>query len=318
MRVGIVVSCLALVAAACSNANDTPTSEVVVENTPPSRTERVVTWPETVSPIEEAPVKPVITEPMDEAQSEALIAEPTLADEPRPTPKETVETAVEMAEAVQTAPAPAKSSIIQEDVSLKGEPSAAEAQPTPTLAEEILALPTYPLAYETPTAGKINEPFQVTLAIDGTGDTTAVDALPGEEMIIENTAQLSRVVEATLSGAAFDIKLTSKDRQMLSPLRESIWRWSVTPLREGSHNLFLDVHAVLGNDESVLLDSFADQISVTVSAPKKASFLGLSPEDIRTYVGIIAGLFSAILGGIALIGFLRKKETKPRVDDVDR
>ncbi len=177
-------------------------------------------------------------------------------------------------------------------------------------APELANMQTFPVAYETPTEAKLDQAFEVVLAIDATGDDSAVEGLPGKHHVIESEATLSETVEATLSGAAFDIRLTNKARQRLSPFRESTWRWAVTPTQEGSHTLYLEIHALVGEDESLLLDAFSDEISVKVN--KKGFVFGISPEKIRTYVGIFGGTISAILGLAAIFSFLRRRKTEAK------
>lgn len=169
-------------------------------------------------------------------------------------------------------------------------------------------LRTYPIAYETPDEAQQGRPFDVTLAIDATGDDSAVEGLPQTQNIREAEARLSKYVEASLSGAAFDIKLTNAKRQRLSPVRESVWRWSVTPVREGAHDLYLEIHAIVGENETMLLESFSDTISVTVSA-KSESFWGA--DNIRTYISIIGGIISILLGLIALRSHMKGREKAP-------
>ena len=94
-------------------------------------------------------------------------------------------------------------------------------------------LKTVPVAHETPPSAEYKRAFDVTFAIDATGDTTAADALPGRGVIQEGEARVSDRVEVRLSGAAFTINPTSPPVQSLSPLTENTWRWSVTALSAG-------------------------------------------------------------------------------------
>lgn len=110
------------------------------------------------------------------------------------------------------------------------EPVAASAAmppaPKPSFEEK---LQTVPVAHETPASAEYKRPFNVTFAIDATGDTTAADALPGRGIVTEGEAKVSDRVEVRLSGASFAIEQTSPPVQTLSPLTENTWRWSVTP-----------------------------------------------------------------------------------------
>ncbi len=154
----------------------------------------------------------------------------------------------------------------------------------------------YPIAYETPEIATTGEAFDVTLAIDASGDDSALEGLPAKARIVESQARLSKDVEATLSGAAFDIELTTSRRQTLSPLRESVWRWSVTPRSAGEHSLFLEIHALLGPEQTMLLESYSDVITVSVSKADDGS----RAENLRTYISILGGIISILLGLIAL------------------
>lgn len=189
----------------------------------------------------------------------------------------------------------------------------AQARVEEQVAVELDAMRQYPIAYETPSVAVMGTPFNVTLAIDATGDSSAVEGLPGQEIIVESQALLSKDVEASLSGAAFEIIPTTSARQTLSPMRESVWRWSVTPLSAGDHNLFLELHALVGPDQTMLLESYSDLISVSVAPETNASNRA---DNIRTYVSIFGGLISILLGLIALNTHFknRKKGTQSGED----
>jgi len=68
------------------------------------------------------------------------------------------------------------------------------------------SLQSVPIAHETPSKAKFGLPFEVTVAIDATGDDSAADALPGNGNIVENTAQISSTVRASISGSSFDVQ----------------------------------------------------------------------------------------------------------------
>ena len=176
--------------------------------------------------------------------------------------------------------------------------------------DPLAGLKLLPIAYETPNEATSGVPFDVTLAIDASGDDSAVEGLPGTERVEEAMARLSKEVEATLSGASFDIKLTTSARQTLSPVRESVWRWSVTPLSPGEQNLYLEIHALVGPDQTMMLESYSDLITVAVAK----SSAGLSADSVRTYISILGGIISIILGSIALMAHLKNRKKKENKD----
>ncbi len=107
-------------------------------------------------------------------------------------------------------------------------------------------LRTVPIAHETPTSASFNRSFEVTVAIEATGDDTAADALPGEGNIVEGEAQVLDKAQATLSGSAFEIDLISPSVQTVSPVTENVRRRKVRPTRPGMHELRLELFALAG------------------------------------------------------------------------
>ena len=143
----------------------------------------------------------------------------------------------------------------------------------------------------------------MTLAIDSTGDDTAADALPGRGNIIEGEAKVSDRVEARLSGANFEIVQMSPDVQALSPLTENVWRWSVTPLSAGSHDLVFEIYAI-DEDTVTPLRTFRDTVTVQVSGLNRA--IAFADQANPLFV-LLGGLGSAIAGLIGVIRFFGRK-----------
>jgi|GEM_PF-1924430 len=156
-----------------------------------------------------------------------------------------------------------------------------------------------PVAYEAPETAGLGAPFDVTFAVDGTGDDSAADALPGQDAKqVEALAKISDRLKASLVGSAFEIELLSPDVQRLSLLTENVWRWRVTPQREGEHKLVLELFALDG-DEAVPVRTFNDTVTVNVSAFRRV--LGVADTANPLFV-LLGGIGSAIGG---LFGFLR-------------
>ena len=154
-----------------------------------------------------------------------------------------------------------------------------------------------PVAHETPSAAEYKRPFEAVLAIDATGDDTAVDALPGHGNISEGTAQVSRTVEARLSGSGFAIKAMTPEQQTISPLTENTWRWSVTPLTAGNQELTFDIYAI-DDGPAVPLRTFHNTVTVKVTGLNRAIAFADQANPLAVFLGgvgsVLAGLFGAI------------------------
>ena len=174
----------------------------------------------------------------------------------------------------------------------------AAAPPAADPAEAFLEnLKTVPVAHETPATAEYKRPFEAVLAIDATGDDTAVDALPGRGNIEEGTARVSKKVEARLSGSGFAIKAMTPEQQTISPLTENTWRWQVTPLTAGNQELTFDIYAI-DDGPAVPLRTFHNTVTVQVTGLNRAIAFADQANPLAVFLGgvgsILAGLFGAI------------------------
>ena len=174
----------------------------------------------------------------------------------------------------------------------------------PSASESFIeSLKSVPVAHETPSSAEYKRAFDVTLAIDSTGDGNAAEALPGRGNIVETEALVSERVEARLSGANFDIKPMSPEVQALSPLTENVWRWSVTPLSAGNHDLVFEIYAI-DEDSVVPLRTFRDTVTVSVSGINRA--IAFADQANPLFV-LLGGLGSAVAGLIGVFRFFGRK-----------
>ena len=164
-------------------------------------------------------------------------------------------------------------------------------------------LRTVPVAHETPRSAEYKRAFDVTFAIDATGGTTAADALPGRGVIEESEAKVSERVEVRVSGAAFNIVAASPPVQTLSPMTENTWRWSVTPLTAGDHDLVFEVFAI-DSDAVTPLRTFHDTVTVKVSGLNRA--IAFADQANPLFV-LLGGLGSALAGLFAAFRFFGNK-----------
>jgi hypothetical protein len=174
------------------------------------------------------------------------------------------------------------------------------AAPKPSFED---TLRTVPVAHETPTSAEYKRAFNVTFAIDATGDSTAADALPGRGVIEEGEAKVSERVEVRLSGAGFDIAQASPPIQLLSPLTENTWRWSVTPLTAGDHDLTFEIFAI-DSDSVTPLRTYRDTVTVKVSGLNLA--IAFADQANPLFV-LLGGLGSALAGLFGAMRFFGKR-----------
>ncbi|WP_084398170.1 hypothetical protein [Henriciella aquimarina] len=160
-----------------------------------------------------------------------------------------------------------------------------------------------PIAHETPTSASYNRAFEVTVAIDATGDDTAADALPGEGNIMEGEAQVLDKAQATLSGSAFDIEPISPAIQTVSPVTENVWRWKVKPVETGTHELRIELFA-LENDEALPIRTFTDRVEVKVSRLGQV----IAAADEFDPLFMVVGGIGSLLGGLfGVFRFFRRR-----------
>jgi hypothetical protein len=163
------------------------------------------------------------------------------------------------------------------------------------------SLQTVPVAHETPKSAEYKRAFDVTLAIDATGDDTAVDALPGRGNVVTGEAQVSDRVEARVSGANFEIVDLSPSVQLLSPLTDNVWRWSVMPLSAGEHDLVFEIYAI-DQDSVVPLRTFRDTVTVQVSGINRAIAFADQANPLFVLLGGLGSAIAGLLGAVKFFG----------------
>ena len=137
-----------------------------------------------------------------------------------------------------------------------------------------------------------------------------------ENVIKDTTIELGKRMKAELvdlsprDDPSFIIKLMGEGEQNMRKSKESIWQWSIEPLKEGPHKLMLSIQVIISDEDKINLP--ARNIPVIIFA-KKVSFI--------TKVGdFFAGYWQWIITGILLPIFIawltnsikQKKEKKTK------
>ena len=254
-------------------------------------------------PVAEAAAAPAAKSAASDAISGERMAAPAAADEDAAFRAESV-TDDDFNFQVQMEEGPAAMMPPSLERSMSAEPEASPAvavpEPTPSFEE---TLKTVPVAHETPRTAEYKRQFNVTFAIDATGDKTAADALPGRGMIAEGEAKVSDRVEVRLSGAGFEIVETSPGIQKLSPITENTWRWAVTPMTAGEQDLTFEIFAI-DTDSVTPLRTYRDTVTVKVSGINRA--IAFADQANPLFV-LLGGLGSAIAGLFGAIRFFGKR-----------
>lgn len=164
------------------------------------------------------------------------------------------------------------------------------------------ALRTVPIAHQTPSEAQLGREFTVTLAVDATGDDSAIDALSGTGNIVEGEAQISSSVTALVSGETFEVRSITPETQMISPMTENVWRWKVTPTATGKQELVIELFANL-DGQALPLRTFRDEVEVNVSRIGQAIAIAKSVSPITVVAGGIGSLLAGLFG---FVGFFRR------------
>jgi hypothetical protein len=122
--------------------------------------------------------------------------------------------------------------------------------PTPenVASQDILAgLPMGRVLFACPSEMRVEASERVEVRISGDPKQDITQGLEERGVPIETAAKISPVMKVTLSpdkAGVFDVKPLSEDEQLVTG-GFSQWVWSVTPLKSGTHNLYLTVNAVV-------------------------------------------------------------------------
>lgn len=159
-----------------------------------------------------------------------------------------------------------------------------------------------PIAYAAPQSAQFARPFDVSIAIDATGDDTAADALPSGSEITEDTALVTERLRASISGSAFNIEALSPEIQRLSSTTENVWRWRVTPREAGEQELAVELFGFDGED-ALPIRTYRDTVAVEVTRVGQAIAIA---EDANPIAMLLGGIGSVLAGFFGFVGFFRR------------
>lgn len=172
------------------------------------------------------------------------------------------------------------------------DPSAGSTPPEPVAEPRVegidawlAALPTEALVFNTPARILYGEQVELRLivqpgeegaALQATFEASRKASQSGEVQVAE--ARMSEEVGATLVSPGLAVTALTPERQFVSRVEPTEWRWAVQGSAEGQHELTLSLYAILPEHTSVrVLKTF--ERSLDVEVPPRQAALGFVKEN---------------------------------------
>jgi hypothetical protein len=167
------------------------------------------------------------------------------------------------------------------------------------------------IAFDTPQQINLGAHRVMKLLLDPRRPAAVLEQqLHGQGPTATASIKISEVVEAHLTGAAFDIRAISPDVQEVSGDGTTEWQWEVTPKQEGQQRLFLTVNELLG--------SGADQRRRSIRTFDKTIDVRMPPRPgpapLIIAVAVLAVLAVLVVAGLLFLA-LKRRDRAPRTLD---
>ncbi len=125
------------------------------------------------------------------------------------------------------------------------------------------------IAFNVPDAMSFEEMRSIELVLSPSKSIEEVAGMPQEPGHIETARiQFSNVMEASLTGAGFEVTKVTPERQPISNVRETVWKWDVRASKPGRQRLNLTMNAILnidGSEQVRTIRTFKKEIVIVVS-----------------------------------------------------
>lgn len=160
------------------------------------------------------------------------------------------------------------------------------------------------IAYNRPDTMRLNQPTNILLVMDASGEADLAERLRGYVGdLVETSVGVGHEVEARLNGPGFEITSRSPERQALSLETQNTWEWQVRALQEGERELTLTIYAYVGGAAEVI-ETYSDTITIEVTTIDRV--IGLA-QTAHPVVGVVAGAVSLL---VAFFGFARRRRER--------
>ena len=189
--------------------------------------------------------------------------------------------------------------------------------------ERLAALSNANIAFNTPEKILLGERFDVLLILSPLLEKEILSGMVvesldnGEDQKVETAEiRVSTIMEAKLSGSAFEINPITSQKQAISYDEETRWRWEVKALEDGEHSLDLSLTAYIRLDDQETprtIETFHRTIRIDVKTSAKVGIF------LRENAGWLWIIFALPIGGWAIIKYRKKRIVKkPKSDYTDQ
>ena len=125
------------------------------------------------------------------------------------------------------------------------------------------------IAYNAPTKINIEDNPKIQLILSLAEPIAKLKKLINEEgQKLGAQIKVSNIMLAHLSGPGFDITIITPEKQLISKIEKTEWKWEIHPKEEGKHRLYLTLSALLevnGKSSQRAIKTFEKTIEVTVT-----------------------------------------------------
>lgn len=131
------------------------------------------------------------------------------------------------------------------------------------------------IAFDTPKKMKFEEPKTIELLLSPTKSVQELQSsLKSHEQTESARIQISNRMEADLSGLGFKIEALVPQEQAVYRGKTTLWKWEVTPTKDGDQNLYLTLSAIINVSNQkvpLVIRTFDKTIKVEVSVGQRIS-----------------------------------------------
>jgi hypothetical protein len=134
------------------------------------------------------------------------------------------------------------------------------------------------IAFNVPDAMSFEDVRSIELVLSPSKSIEDVAGIVQEPGRVETArVQFSKVMEASLTGAGFEVTKVTPERQPISNVSETVWKWDIKASKPGRQRLNLTMNAILsvdGSEQVRTIRTFKKEIVIEVSWRRRVMDFG--------------------------------------------